>query len=342
MSLLRRFFTLSCIFLSLPTQAAVIEWVGHGSGKPPERYLAPPQEDDKYGGLFLELRYHLAKAGHTLVAKSRKECGKGDILIFLNICSEKTLKRIEIVNKPTILLNFEPPINDPLSAKKQALDQFTYVLTWNDHLVDDQKFLRMYYPSIAPQFTSIPSFSERKLCCLINTNLSSKEKNELYSKRLEIAQFYDQMKNGSDFFDLFGQKWDKAVSSLKPSFVENKLLTIQNYRFCFAYENWQNSVSYITEKIFDCFTAGTIPIYLGSSTITKYVPKGCFIDARDFQSIKEIHNYILHMDEETWNQYQKNIQAFLHSSSAQVFTNAYFIEKIIQLVSNISCCDSSI
>lgn len=330
---MKRLLVIFC--LSTQLQALVIEWVVSNNSNPPSSYLEPIRDIDKDGGLFHRLRYYLAKEGHTLVAKKRTECGQGDIILFTNICSLKTLKRIQILNKPTILFNFEPPINDPLSLKKKYLNQFTYILTWNDSLVDDKKFRRMYYPSKANQFKTLPAFSERKLCCLINTNLFSKKKNELYSSRLKIAEFYDQMENGTAFFDLFGKKWDSVVSFLKPSEPKDKLNTLKNYRFCYAYENWSNSVSYITEKIFDCFTTGTIPIYLGSTTITSYVPKNCFIDARDFSSIAEIHNHILQMDEKTWQEYQKNIRLFLASKKSAFFTNDYFIQEFIKLMTDI-------
>jgi hypothetical protein len=52
---------------------------------------------------------------------------------------------------------------------------------------------------------------------------------------------------------------------------------------------------YVTEKIFDCFYAGTIPIYLGAKDITNLIPPTTFIDCRKFQSWKDVHDYLIKM-----------------------------------------------
>ena len=39
---------------------------------------------------------------------------------------------------------------------------------------------------------------------------------------------------------------------------------------------------WITEKIFDCFYAGTIPVYLGAPDVARWLPPECFIDMRRF------------------------------------------------------------
>ena len=48
---------------------------------------------------------------------------------------------------------------------------------------------------------------------------------------------------------------------------------MQHYRFYICYENTEGVEDYITEKIFDCFAAGFVPIYWGASNIEKYIPK---------------------------------------------------------------------
>ena len=40
----------------------------------------------------------------------------------------------------------------------------------------------------------------------------------------------------------------------------------------------RNVNGYVTEKIFDAFKAGCVPVYWGAENITKYVPAECFID----------------------------------------------------------------
>ena len=75
--------------------------------------------------------------------------------------------------------------------------------------------------------------------------------------------------------------------------AQNKIETIKHYKFCICYENTQNIKGYITEKIFDCFAAGVVPIYWGASNIEAYIPKTCFIDQREFQEFEEVYQFIL-------------------------------------------------
>lgn len=75
---------------------------------------------------------------------------------------------------------------------------------------------------------------------------------------------------------------------------------IQNYKFAICYENIKNQNGYITEKIFDCFFAGCVPIYWGAKNVTKHIPKECFIDMRDFSSFEEVYVLIKNMPEVTY------------------------------------------
>jgi len=63
------------------------------------------------------------------------------------------------------------------------------------------------------------------------------------------------------------------------------------YRFAFCLENSRVN-GYVTEKIFDCFQEGIVPIYGGAYNIEKYVPKDCFIDYYDYRNLDEIVDYI--------------------------------------------------
>lgn len=62
-----------------------------------------------------------------------------------------------------------------------------------------------------------------------------------------------------------------------------KLATLGRYRFCLCFENC-GFPGYITEKIYDCFLAGTIPVYLGAPDIAKRFPAAAFVDYRQFSS----------------------------------------------------------
>jgi hypothetical protein len=129
---------------------------------------------------------------------------------------------------------------------------------------------------------------------------------DLYSKRIEALVAL------SDFgvIDLFGRGWDKwwsrnsmwlpywkhrrALMSIYKGPCKSKYEVLSQYVFALCFEN-MSMKSYITEKIFDCLYAGTIPIYLGAKDINDLVPDDIYIDCRRFSSWKEIYNEILGM-----------------------------------------------
>ena len=62
-----------------------------------------------------------------------------------------------------------------------------------------------------------------------------------------------------------------------------------NYMFYFALENGVQCPHYMTEKIYDALTRGSIPIYIGWDGFEEYIPsKDAVIDLRDYESIDHL------------------------------------------------------
>jgi hypothetical protein len=58
--------------------------------------------------------------------------------------------------------------------------------------------------------------------------------------------------------------------------VDNKIHTMENYRIAIVIEN---SLNYVSEKIFDSFSAGCIPIYVGPDLNEYEIPSNLYIQA---------------------------------------------------------------
>jgi len=67
--------------------------------------------------------------------------------------------------------------------------------------------------------------------------------------------------------------------------VNDKISVSQNYRFSIAFEN-NIYPGYVTEKLLEAYTSGTVPIYWGHDRESYFNPKS-FINLYDFQSFQE-------------------------------------------------------
>lgn len=75
----------------------------------------------------------------------------------------------------------------------------------------------------------------------------------------------------------------------------SKLSFLNDYKFNIAFEN-SDVPGYITEKLSDCYLAGTVPIYWGSTADIAPYPKESMICANDYNSIDELIERIIEVD----------------------------------------------
>jgi len=196
---------------------------------------------------------------------------------------------------------------------------------------------------------------KEKLCALIAGNKFKSHPQELYSQRIKAIRWFE--KNHPQDFDLYGMGWDRyyfqghflginllrlnrlkfLAKLLKPNYPSYKGTIISKqevcpkYKFAFAYENTK-AAGYITEKIFDCFFNGTVPIYLGAPNITDYIPENTFVDKRKFKNYEELYSFIKNMPDKEYINYLKAIENFLKSNKIYTFSADYFAEKISQVI----------
>ena len=193
------------------------------------------------------------------------------------------------------------------------------------------------------RFKFIPGFVEQLLKKTVWLNYYSKlnKKNyvDLYKNRLEAAIYFSNFED----FALFGRGWNNKntlsagvfnqIQKINPLEIDDKLETLSRMKFSICFENFRFP-GYITEKIFDCFFTGTIPIYLGAPDIEKYVPGNCFIDAAQFASFSDLNDFIRSMSPEKIKQLQENAFKFLKSREYEKFTDRCFANQIVSLIKN--------
>lgn len=260
---------------------------------------------------------------------------------------------------PKYLIATENPYICPLNKDERYLNSFNGVFTWNTNLLHLPNVTHIFVPNQIQKRVT-PSFNERPIfSCIINANKAFPIEiaGDLYKERIEVIRWYES--NAPQHFLLYGLGWNKPEPAFTfsekitrrmkrlatqafgykpfPSYageIADKASVYQRAKFAYCYENVANLPDYITEKIYDCFFNGCVPIYWGASTIDKHIPSGCYINRRDFRSTEEAHKFLLGIDENRYQKYQDNIQEFLASPKAMEFDTSKYVEKIINKICN--------
>ncbi len=259
--------------------------------------------------------------------------------------------------KPCYLMILETPQVSPANGISSNWEYYRKVFTWNDDLIDGNRFIKINFPNPIRVYPVDGFVTRNRFCCLISGNktLSVIDERDLYVERIKTIRWFEQ--NSPEDFDLYGIDWDlpalgrgnigklmrRIFRFTSPIFkmhpfpsyrgsVEHKRDVLTKVKFAICYENVSDLPGYITEKIFDCFFSGCVPVYWGASNITDYIPADCFIDRRLFRDTEEVYHFLKAMTEEEFKGYQQRIAAFLQSDAAYPFSSEFFAETIVNTI----------
>lgn len=287
---------------------------------------------DSRGEWPLEMRDALKRLGHVPIWVNRLDGLQNvDKLIMLSSISSRsdmmgTLRRYP--KGVLIAVLWEPPTVYPDNYAADFFNSFSKIVTWDNSLLDNRCFFYFCYPVLQPMINETVSFETKKLAVMINMNKGSSHKDSLYAERREVIMFFKN--NHAGDFDLYGHDWPNFKNYKGQT--DDKIACLKGYRFCYAYENMRNVSGYVTEKIFDAFAAGCVPIYWGAKNITDYVPKNCFIDRRDFSNNEQLYQFLKNMSKEVYETYIANIKKFLASDAALLFSREYFVDTLLNII----------
>ncbi len=244
-------------------------------------------------------------------------------------------------NKMTLLL-WEPSSVDPDNYTEETYKKFNTIITWNDDIVDNKKFFKFDHPYPEKEHPplSVP-FKDKKMLVNISMNKHSHEPNELYSMRRKSIRFFERALG--EQFDLFGYGWNKPTTKYETIFpfltkqyprykgmCADKHTVLSEYKFSLCYENVKKHNGLVSEKIFDCFHAKTVPIYWGPDNITDYIPEEAFIDRRRFDTDAAVLYFLKTLTEEDHAGYVRAIEDFLQSEKYKVFSPEHFADTVIK------------
>jgi hypothetical protein len=202
---------------------------------------------------------------------------------------------------------------------------------------------------------------DRGFLVMINANKRPRlTTNELYTERLRAVEYF----GARGEIDLYGIGWDgptfhvgesalpsparraafAAHSALDRRFgtrdpllaaarrafrgaAASKVETLSSYAFAICFENMMLD-GWVTEKIFDCFLAGTIPVYLGAPDVADWIPETAFIDMRRFAGYDELREFLLGLGPRERDAYRTAARDYLSSERFRPFTKHAFAELV--------------
>jgi hypothetical protein len=265
---------------------------------------------------------------------TRREESGSDIVLYMNGYSYDPKA---VATNPfafRMLYIYEPLVVWPRQFLSSFWTPFDVILTWSRALVEQggkfHYFPTVYYDfpfgamhGFASQATFPDDWQNRRRAIVqVAGNKYSFMSSELYSRRRTIAKWFNR--HGRTPLDTYGQP-PMSVPGYRGR-SPDKMVTFSGYRFALCTENESHSIwsrGYVTEKIFDCFYAFTVPIYLGAADIEEHVPADCFIDLRRFSSLKELDAYLQDMSDEVFFGYLQAIAKFLQAYQAPTRHSCY-------------------
>jgi hypothetical protein len=233
-----------------------------------------------------------------------------------------------IPKEKKVIFIWEPPSVGAALYAPELHAEFDRVFTWQDDLVDRQKYFKFYYPYHGSLKSVRKPFEERALCTMINRNKHSSHSDELYTERKNAIKFFQSL--GTNEFTLYGSGWDQPEYPSLAGAPTDKLEVLNNYQFLLCYESMHNIQGYVSEKIIDAFLAGCIPIYWGASNIEKFVPSNCFVDKRKFDSYPALYNYLKNISRAEVQCYHDSIETFMKSPACKLFSAQHFVEIVMK------------
>ncbi len=171
---------------------------------------------------------------------------------------------------------------------------------------------------------------------------------ESYVDRIEAIRYFARYSD----FSLYGIGWDRPIQGFGPDYhraalkayrgiipatLQSKREKLSHFKFAVCFENCVFP-GYVTEKLYDCFLAGCIPIYFGAPDIADFVPLQTFIDYRQFGDYSDLDRFLRGISEPEASHYLDAAQDFLASSEFDKFTTDYFVNDVLNVIEQEFVC----
>jgi len=274
----------------------------------------------------------------------------------LHLNAQRALRRPSV--RPCYAYLYEDPIVRPINADRAVLAHYRKIFGSNGELVDLGHFVRLDYPNDLT-LREVPGWDGRDLHCVLiasNKALLHADARNLHAARVAVIREFER--HAPARFALFGHGWDippvrpghggriekrlnEWMRRLRPGRrpfpsyrgkVGRKAEVLDRARFAICYENSRGSPGYLTEKIFDCFTSGCVPVYIGSPGWQQVIPAATCIDADRFRTPAELREFLDSVTPAQFADCQRAMREFLGAPSTQRFGNAHFCHVLVDTI----------
>ncbi len=296
------------------------------------------------------LREHFAGRGIEI---NTPDMNAGRTVSFdLHLNAQRRLAK----DRPCYAYLYEDPLVRPINADQAQITRYRKVFTSNETLINGQNVHRLDYPNDLALHKFLPWDARDLFCVMIASNKALRHPNprSLHEQRVQTIRYFEA--HAPESFALFGSGWNipavrpgawgrivKRVNEWReksggtplafPSyrgFIPGpKRDVLARARFCICYENVRGSPSYLTEKIFDCFASGCVPVYMGAVDALTPIPDECYIDGDRFASPHDMHAFLKTVNEAQFVGYQHAMREFLASPQSQRFSNEHFCNTLV-------------
>lgn len=233
-----------------------------------------------YDELFSHVNYSClnCESDYIIWDVNPKEINDGDIIFFTDLSLEK-VKNINnknvkkyawLLESPAILnqeiiSNYINDFDNIFTFRKDLLDsseKYKLLLHWCSWIKNEDKLI---YPKVK----------------MLSTITSHKKQTEGHKLRHDIINY-------------FGKKMDVFGRGYNP--IDDKIQGLKDYMFHIVVENVRQDY-YFSEKLLDCFSTGTVPLYWGCPSIGEFFnEKGIII----FDNLEDLY---LRLNELTHQKY---------------------------------------
>jgi hypothetical protein len=270
--------------------------------------------------------------------------------------------KLEHPNQKSILVMWETSLGARYTANPQNHRGYDAVFTYVNRLIDGKRYFfvppRAFYRQ---RITTGLPFERRRLGCLVGTNRRFRYRSglfaiakgwrfsvkdwidyvfcpgELIRFRAEFGRLCANFEGG--LVDIFGEGWEifpdtRRVCRGIPK--ESTLKYLGNYRYYFAFENHSSGCGLISERIWDALWGDSVPVYLGNTGLHSFIPRDCYIDASEFDSPKELLNWLCQVPKDKWQRYREAAREFICSPAVDKFLPDAFAKEFVDRVAAVA------